>query len=63
MFVDEVRSSSGGIPLVRALQAVGELGGCVWWADGGGAREGAAGCAGVGYAISANWVIADWAKR
>ena len=54
--------SSGGSSLGWALQAVGELGGCVRWADGSGAGEGAAGGAGVGCAISANWVVTDGAK-
>ena len=62
MFVDEVRSSSDGIPLVRSLQAVGELGVGVGWAEGGCTREGVTGCAGVGYAITADWVVADWAE-
>jgi len=55
-------NEGGGSSLGWALQAVGELEGCVRWADGSGAGEGAAGGAGVGCAVPANWVVADRAE-
>ena len=53
--------NSDGIPLVFTLQAIGELGVGSGWADGVRFGEGLLGCSGVGNAVIAYRVVANWA--